>query len=154
MKRHSLIEWVVVGYTAIQSRQILPAWFDGTLTRFGWIPFLIWLVPVFVTFFQPKRGTSLPLMVSALAFTLLGTLGSINSLHYTAFALAWTALLPPSWKSLPYLVAFICWTPAFGWAIAHVVDFPVLALRLLIAFAATGYMSAILLKKQVNYESE
>jgi len=154
MKKPSLIEWIVVTYTAVQSRQILTAWFGGTLTLHGWLPFLIWLLPVILTFFISKKGTSLPLMILALACSLLGTLGSINTLHYTAFACAWAALLPPTWKVLPYLGAFICWTPAFGWAVAHVIDVPMLLVRIALAVCASGYMSAILFWREVDYERE
>ncbi len=111
-----LLPIAILLYSSWNARELVNAWIYAPLDSFGWLPFLIWLVPVGVNGKKPETSVFLWM---ALILTLLGNLGSLNALKYLGFSSAIAALLPFSWATVIWWACSIGWMPAFGWFGSH-----------------------------------
>ena len=98
------------------SRELLWGW-QSMQEVGGALAFVFWVLPV-VDFWVIRRLKMEPnqiLLIMALVVSVIGTLGSVNTIHYISLGLAIAAFLPFSWIELPWLLCMIVWMPAFGW---------------------------------------
>jgi len=114
MKRISnyLLPLAILAYTAFNSRELIKAWLYAPLDWLGWLPFVIWLIPLFVVW----RGKNHPAFLwGAVGATLLGNLASFNALRYAGFSAAIASWAPFTWGTVAWWAGSIAWMPAFGW---------------------------------------
>lgn len=116
----NVFKWIlpltVLVYTFWNALELVNAWIYAPWDLFGWLPFLIWLIPVFII--KNKRQNSFFLWI-ALGLTLLGNLGSLNAFRYFGFSSAIAFFVPFSWVTIFWWVCSVGWMPAFGWLGSH-----------------------------------
>lgn len=151
MPKISLLEIVVVLYCGWQSYSLFQSWGVFSTEYYSWIPFLIWCLPLLIYLFLPsfcipKEDTSYPLLATAIAFSFLGTIGSLNTLHYFSFAIALAAIPPPTYWKLIWIILAISWMPGFGWYATYHLQNLTLLFRILLAAGTAALMSSVILK--------
>ena len=100
----------------------------------GWLALLIWLSPLVVYWVQPKRVSANAFFLgAAIAAGLIGELIEFHFLGHLALALVLAAWLPFSLRLLAWLIAALAWMPALGWALAHLPNSALVAVRLVLA---------------------
>lgn len=119
-KAFALPEIGILIYITFQCTELFNAWLKTPLERYGWLIFVIWLLPLFFHYVRVFKGivahkASTPLILTALGLSLIGSLGTLNTLHYTGLAMALASFLPPSWRLISYVMSSVAWMPAFSW---------------------------------------
>lgn len=114
----SWIELAVVAYCGWQARDL--DWVSTPAVRWGGFAFALWCLPVVWNQVQAIRleiakGYTLPLLLLAILFSLVGTLGSLRVLKHVGLALALAGTLSFSFSQLFWLATAVAWMPAFGW---------------------------------------
>jgi hypothetical protein len=148
----SLIELVILGYCTWQARELFKGWQSSPLENGVWMVFLIWLSPVILYYLVPslyaqqKKKIAHIFLGLALLFSLIGTVSSLNTLHYFSVAIALAAMLPSCWlKSLWIIFAFI-WMPGFGWMESYYLGRYGFVTRIALAGIITTAMMLTLIK--------
>ena len=110
-------------YCSISAFPLFQAWWGSPFERLSGLAFLIWIAPLLM---YRMQNPSLLFLIGATLATLLGTLGSLNTLKYLGLAFAIASFAPKGWAFPFWLLSAIAWMPAFGWLSAHF--FPALSL--------------------------
>lgn len=138
--------WIVVAtivYSAWMSRGIVEIWHTSPLDYYGWLPFVIWLIPAKNWTSSFTRAQAL-LVLCAIAITFLGAIASVNTIKLAGLALAISSLLKWSWRIPIWVLLAISWFPTLGWGLVHIypsVSFSYLLLiRIAIALLAVTIM--------------
>lgn len=149
-----LLPLAILLYAAISSRALLQAWTFSPYDAFGWLAFIIWLIPVplFLAFYHLSAGTppyQPPLLVLAISCNLLGMAASLNALNYLGLAFSLAAFLPLRPALALWLACSISWMPAFSWVGSHLFPDHLVPIRL--AAAVIGTASWLILSKRDNH---
>lgn len=109
------VEALVLGYAMFCARAIVPSWRWTPYDQFGWLAFVIWLVPVWWALRRPPSaaGGGLRYSLAATGALLAGAASDINALHHVGLALAVAAFHPPAGRWV-WLVGAAAWMPAAG----------------------------------------
>lgn len=135
--RLRLLEPLLLGYAAWQSREIVASWRHAPFEQLGWLAFAIWLCPVLL------RGgwrIQVPgLAAAGLAAVAAGQLGDLNALCQVGLAalLASTAPCRQRWL---WMLTAIAWLSPLGW-LGSRTELPpaaLAAMRILIACAGAA----------------
>lgn len=153
-----LINVALVLFAGWASSDLFRSWLMAPYERYAWIVFLIWLLPIFcylvLALFTKQKFffTSVWIPTMALLLTLLGSIGSINTLCYAGLAFALGSLMPWQTSLLFWLFCSISWMPLFGWIGSHYLETYTLAIRIFLASLGTITACLILLSpKQRNH---
>jgi exosortase/archaeosortase family protein len=138
------LEVALVGYALLANRALVGGWRVAPYDRFGWIAFLIWLVPLArrnpASTGARRVQVNRPLVAGlGLAAVLLGQFVEFNVARQTGLALILISLAP--WRSPWIWAACACaWLPATGWlASRFAIDPTLFALcRVSVAFAGVA----------------
>jgi hypothetical protein len=149
-----LIALAITVYCGWQSRGLLSDWRWSPYSRWSALDFLIWLVPLAVECSiiiraQLKFEPATFLLWTALAFSLIGSLGELNVLRHIGFALALAGSIPWKWIRLPWLLAAATWMPAFGYALskASISSSTTAMIRLVVVALISGWLLLSLKRK-------
>lgn len=150
----SWIELAVLGYCLIQARDLPSSWWTAPAVRWGWIAFIVWLLPVILytatSIIQERtKETTSIFFISAIVASLVGTMGSLNILKHGGLALAFAGMLPFSWPVLLWLPASIAWMPGFGWLMKSIP----FQLIFVVQLAITGLGSLLLVQRNRRWLS-
>lgn len=135
-----LVALAILLYCAWNAAELLTSWQGTTpLTRLSWLAFLIWIAPI-VLYWLPgsllgaaQSPCNPVLLALALLCSLLGVIGSLNTLQYYGLALALAGIMPWSWGMLIWILCAVSWMPALTWLGSHVFPSYILVLRLALA---------------------
>ncbi|MEW6159417.1 MAG: hypothetical protein AB1813_18475 [Verrucomicrobiota bacterium] len=106
----------ILVYCAWQARDLLSAWRHSPFDAFGWVIFLIWLIPAAAGAFAVTRTRfNLLMATAALVLSFVGELGSLNFLKYWGLASALAAWGRFSWAHCLWWISAAAWMPFFGW---------------------------------------
>lgn len=129
---------------------LFKAWRHSPFDRFGWLAFLLWLVPLIIPFCcgntprqipEPRESVLPPtcaLSWIALIIAVLAVIVDVNAMRYVALALALGAWMPRHWLTIVWLVLAIAWMPALGWLGASLKATGLNGLRVLLGAFAAG----------------
>ena len=134
VRHFPLVEVTILLYAMWQSLDLVNAWRHSPHDHLAWIALLVWLVPVFVHLSARAEIAANPYLLGAAI--LAGVLSALTEIHFfghVALALALTAWLKGSPRTLLWLLTSVAWMPAFGWWLANASSGTVLALRLLVS---------------------
>jgi hypothetical protein len=126
---------------------LVTGWQTAPLEQFSWLPFLLWLLPIFFfRFWQYSYPLNAPLLFLGLLFSLIGSLGALNTFKYIGLAMACAGFLP--WKNslLIWLASALVWMPAFGWWASRYLLHGLFFLRLAVVLFTTLWTIFILRK--------
>jgi hypothetical protein len=101
----------IVIYTLWNSRELFQVWLFAAMDWMGWLPFLIWLSPLWVI----ARNAHPLFLWIALMSSILGNAASFNALKYLGLASAIAAFAPMSAGTVAWWLCSLSWMPAFGW---------------------------------------
>jgi hypothetical protein len=137
----------ITTYCAWHARDLLAAWDHNLYDRYGWLVLLAWCLPLFISIPAGReeataRRPAITLMLSALLSTLVGLAGSLNVLQHIGLALALASWVPFSPLHLLWLLAAICWMPAFGWIGSRLFAEHILPARVLLVVTFSGGFAA------------
>lgn len=141
----TVVELVAVAYTGFQCRGLASNWLHSPLDRFGWLAFLLWIVPVIYFWLRhgcrrtQKQGTVQAMIATGLALSLLGTLADFNALKHAGLATVLAGLIPFRAGLIPWYVLAITWTSVFTWIAMRFAPTLILPLRLSLSAAATAF---------------
>ncbi len=143
--RSSLLTFLITLYCLVSSHELFHAWLVAPYERFGWVILLLWCLPLFYwyLFTDKARNRVAPssiLLGVALFFSLIGTLGDLNTLNYVALAIALASSIPLNFLSLFWLLCAAAWMPAIGWLGSHYFPQAVLFFRLLPVCVASFFL--------------
>lgn len=120
-EKSSLILFLAIfGYTAWSAKDIVEAWVKAPLERYSFFIFLIWLIPIFLSFLNKgQKDPSLrfhPMLLSAsLVFGFFGQIASFNAICYLGLACVLSSVIPFRVSGIPWLISSLAWMPVFGW---------------------------------------
>ena len=115
MKNIPWVAFAILAYCLWNSMELLEAWNSAPLEQFGWILFLIWVIPALMQWIKIQPPANPYLLGSALAFSLFGVLGSVNAASYYGLAIAISSFFPCTLLFFGWLASAIGWMPAAGW---------------------------------------
>lgn len=121
--REGAVAFAVILYCALSAYPLFQAWIHSPFEKLSFIAFLLWLFPL--TIKHTSRPSTL-MLIGAIAATLLGTIGELNTLKYLGLALAIGSFAPWCIPMPLWLLSAATWMPLFGWVSAHF--FPALAI--------------------------
>lgn len=130
-----LLPILILLYTAFNSLELLNAWANAPLDWLGWLPFVVWLLPLIIV--GRKEAHSLFLW-GAVIFSLLGNIASLNALRYLGFSSAIAAWVPFSWGTCVWWACSVAWMPSFGWLGSRLFPEYVLIARFLVVGIAVA----------------
>lgn len=141
------LEIALVGYALLANRALVSGWRTAPYDRFGWIAFLIWLVPLGlrspVAAGAKRMHINRPLAAGlGLAAVLLGQFVEFNVVRQTGLALILISLAP--WRS-PWIWA-VCacsWLPAAGWLASRFALDPTILGLCRVGLASVGVASLL-----------
>ena len=140
--RHMIrVEWLIAAFCAWHSADLLQAWLHSPYERFGWLAFLIWLIPAARSVFRGvDTSRHFKLAILSLALSFIGTIGDLNFLCYCGLAGIVGAMGGVSGRAWLWLAMSVCWMPAFSLFFARFHFTPPMAqiLRLVTAGVAAG----------------
>jgi hypothetical protein len=115
-----LLFLVVFTLSILSAHELFYFWIFSRVESKSWILFLIWMLPIFwyyLNLFKHKKTPTFNIyaLYATIIFTLIGVIGSLNTLCYIGFAVSFMVLLPPKPALLIWLLGAICWMPAMGW---------------------------------------
>lgn len=134
--------FAILLYCVLSAFPLFQAWWYSPFERLSWLAFLIWVAPLA---FQRAEIPSSLFLICAVCATLLGTLGSFNTLKYIGLACSIASFAPIGWAFPFWLLSAIVWMPLFGWLSAHF--FPAVTLPLKIG---TVFLTAAALYLQTG----
>lgn len=136
------LELAVIGFCAWQASDLLTTWRTSPFDRWGWLSFVIWLIPVLRALVGGGMGTngSVPLTVAALALGFLGRGVELNAVLNLSLALACATLIPPSPRRLLWLIGSLAWMPLLGWLASSVPPLLLASVRVFGAAAAASIL--------------
>lgn len=144
LRRVPYLELTAAGYGIWQSLNLLEAWLYSPFDRWGWLAFVLWLAPLLglrATEQRPLFGgckTSRPLLLTGLALTFLGDLGSFNASCNAGLALIILSFAPAQCRNLTTGLASASWMTALGWFGSQAALDPATLNALRIGIAAVG----------------
>ena len=143
MKAKDIIAPLIILYCGWNAKGLLFAWAYSPMEAFSWLAFLIWCLPLlyWIAYCLPALEISSICLGSALLFSLMGNLGSVNTLHYFALSLALASVAPQKMTTWVWMTGSISWMPLLGWLGSHHFPHFIIATKLLIAVAATTAMA-------------
>ena len=132
------LELAVIAFCAWRAADLLDAWRHSPYDQWGWLSFLIWVIPAIFGLFNPitTSGNSTGFTIIALGATVAGRLSDLNFLSYFALAISMAGFVPSGARRIFWLVGALAWMPALGWLANGFSAYLVLAIRLLLAMAA------------------
>lgn len=139
----SFLTVAVVLYTAWNSTTLIQGWKTAPYESLMWLMLIVWCLPIlyFWGFNRMGHHENILLLSLALAFSFIGSIGSLNASAYFGFALALTALVPWSWPLIIWVLCSLAWMPVFGWFGSYFLgEYTTLTRSLIIIF---GSLSAI-----------
>jgi hypothetical protein len=127
-----------LSYCCWGSKNILFAWQVNHFDQWGWIAALIWFSPAAIAWFvDRKRLADLErastLMIFGIVLTAIGHLSTLNVASNLGLVVVLSSGVVRSYKQLPWLVAGVCWIPAFGWLGSKMFVDHVLLMRIAVA---------------------
>ncbi|HRY50467.1 MAG TPA: hypothetical protein P5186_20645 [Candidatus Paceibacterota bacterium] len=110
----------VLLYTGIQASDILNYWRTNPYDRWGWLAFIIWCLPIGLSFLHRRFGAgasrpTAPLLGLGLAVSLLGTMGDLSLFKFFGFALSLAAIVPWRWSNLVWIATCVAWIHVLGY---------------------------------------
>lgn len=121
----SLVQLLIACFCLSRCYDLVVFWQTADNAEYwGWVIFLLWLVPLGLTWIlyiqaSSERRFFPALSICGLIMSTLGMLGSLNVLEHMGFACASAALMPWSAYTLLWLIGSVCWMPAFTWLSGH-----------------------------------
>lgn len=115
-----LVSLAIFAYCAWISRGLLVDWAQDPLAHLSWLVLVIWFSPVVLSRipkfpFTISLHYSNPILLAlALVVSLLGVVGEVNILKYSAFVLATAAFLPWSWQLGLWMLCAASWMPVLA----------------------------------------
>lgn len=128
----------IILYCAVSSLPLFQAWWDSPFEKLSWIAFLVWIAPLLI---HRAQTPSWICLAGALLATLLGTIGSLNTLKYLGLSLSLASFAPMGWAFPLWLLASITWMPLFGWLSAHFFSGFAIPFKLGLVFIASAALS-------------
>lgn len=130
----------VAAYSAWRSADLVGAWRHSPFDRWGWVSFLVWLLPPLWAAWKCPTPEDPPLWPTALAFVLAvaGQVVDFNTLCYLGLAVALGSFVPASAARLVWWAGAPAWMPAFGWLLHSWPPPAVAGARLALALAVTA----------------
>lgn len=114
------LEVVLLGYCGWRSADLVNAWTYSPFDRFGWLAFLIWILPLAMRRFGAgefcfgAEGRKLRFMGLGLALTFLGDIGDLNFSQHAGLLLVLIGFAPCRCVVL-WAASAAAWLPASGW---------------------------------------
>ena len=136
----SLPAWVILIYSFINSSELFNSWFTTSYERYTVLFFSIWLIPIVYIMISKKTFLLLnqSMIWVALLFSLLGSLGEMNTFRYIGLAFALAAFVPYGWHLYLWIPAALAWMPAIGWLATHYFLNSLFFVRLLLVSIGTA----------------
>lgn len=125
-------------YCLISSFPLFEAWWNSPFEKLSWIAFLVWIAPLTI---QRASEPSFILLAFAVGATLLGTIGSLNTLKYIGLGFSLASFAPRGWAFPIWLIAAITWMPLYGWLSAHFFPSVSVPLKLGVVFLASAALA-------------
>ena len=136
-----------VGFCIWQARDLFTAWRYGPFDRCDPLAFVLWVVPVVLTWARRDASpVNTTLLLAAAAVTTLGSALDLNVLQNAALAVALSSFAASRTAFAPWLLAAPAWWPAFGWAVSGWGAEAVGASRLMVAGAAAAWGCWLMLR--------
>lgn len=123
----NLVAVAVIVYCLVSSLTLFQSWQSSPFERLSALAFLLWLSPLLI---KREKTPSLFFLYSGLFITLLGSLGSLNTLKYLGLALSIASFAPWGVGMAIWLFSAIAWMPVFGWIGTHLFPSFILPLKL------------------------
>jgi len=130
-------------YAAWNARDLLMAWLHSPYDRFGYIAFLLWMLPVgCVWFTRHIFGLAVHGHVRAgalaigLAVSFAGVILDVNAIKYLGLAITISGFLPLQPATYVWLACALGWMPAAGWALSSHAAVLVNCIRIVIGMIA------------------
>lgn len=121
LKQRWLLALAILLYVMVHSSSLLTAWMETIGERYAPFFWLIWVLPVVISWVLPlfdvedKTFFSTPLLSLAIFSTFFGVVASFNTFKYCGFAVTLAAWTPYRWYTFPWLVTALAWMPLMGW---------------------------------------
>jgi hypothetical protein len=153
MKKTLLLTTIIIIYCGWNASDLVTLGKIARLDRLDWIFFLIWFIPIpFYWFFADpnhKEGFSKNnfLLITAIAISLLGLLGSLHVMTHFALAMAFTALIPWFWQKWIWIACAISWMPSIAWLGAHFFLEYLWIVRFLLSVTSASFISYLIFKR-------
>ncbi|MFA6916311.1 MAG: hypothetical protein WC222_07925 [Parachlamydiales bacterium] len=107
----NLLHLSIITFCLWESLSLFEAWFVSPYDAFNWIPFILWLLPLYAL----RLPTSWVASELALVMVIAGILTAVNTLTYIGFAFSIAAWIPWSKESPLWISSSILWMPIFSY---------------------------------------
>jgi hypothetical protein len=128
----------VLAYCIWQSLDLLDAWTSSPRDRFAWFALCIWVLPVVAIQSRDRMrrytgDETYTLYGFAVVFTMLGQMGTFNTIQHFGLLLAVTGLMRWSKRTALWLATGVSWMPVYGWLTIKMSASGVIGSRIMIA---------------------
>lgn len=145
-KDDSILPIAILLYTSWGALSLVSYWFTSPPDQYGWLAFLIWCFPILV---YASRHKCHPIILClAILTSLMGTLGSMNTLKQLGLSFALAAFIPWSWNLVPWIICAISWMPMLGWITINHTPFNTLWIRLIMAISSSLWVMDYMWRKK------
>lgn len=140
----SYVEFLVFLYCVIVGAGVVNTWGDHPHMQMASLAFIIYLIPVALYWLIPSeklKKTTPIFQYVAITASLIGYLGSLNTLKYLGIALSLTGFVPWSIYTCVWALSSLSWMPAMAYLFKSFSSHDVLLIRMVFATVASCALS-------------
>jgi hypothetical protein len=141
--KNSIFLPVVINlYTFLNSVNLIETWQTSPLDRFGWLAFIIWLIPIpayyiYCLIYKSKIRINIPYLAFGLFLSFASLVTDFEFLSHAGMAFTLAGCIPFYTQNIFWLISALLWMPFFGQIGTRYFYDYILILRLVITLLIT-----------------
>lgn len=124
---HPLERWTIfLIVLALAAGKALPsllaAWETDLYSRGAILAFGIWCLPLVAAGLKSRLSPNRIFLTAGIIALVVGSVAEVNAVKHLSLAITITAALPIRFSPYIMLAASVCWIPAAGWFLSHLIQ--------------------------------